>query len=158
MKRHDLREVREPNKKSIHKEGIFIYSHTWEAWGEDKSKQLLQTLNNPKSLNFTQSGNDFNHNYFIAKGSLRDCIEALSYVISMELKAELMSLERQLGTKYKDTVQDLTRHVRQHQAKIRKVCWETGEYFGDGWFIRSSSTRLECECSSQNRAAFNKSS
>lgn len=150
MKRPDLRQVREPEKKNINKEGIFVYSHAWEAWGEDKSRQLLQTLSNPFCLNLAQSGNDFNHNYLIAKGSLFDCLEALSYVISMELNAELMKHER-LGIQQKYPAQELTRHARQRRAEIRRVCWESGEYKGNSWFIRSSLTRSECEWKSQNR-------
>lgn len=145
LKKIDLREVREPEQKIFKREGIFVYSHTWEVWGEEED-----TGNKPESLTFTKSSNDFANNILIVKGSLKDCIEVLSYVILMELHTELMRDKRHGGTRQKNPVQEQTKCIRAKQAEIRKACWENGEYRGDSWFIRSTLTREECQWKSQN--------
>jgi hypothetical protein len=124
-KKNSLREVRA--KSLSRNEEIFAYSDYWEAWeqvGED--------------------GNDPENWEFIADGSLSDCIEALSLIISIELDRAMQDEKKRLGVQYDDFFGELARRHRQKQEDIKKVCLKTGEYKGEGWTIRSQLTRSQC--------------
>lgn len=124
-KKNSLREVRALSKAK--NEDIFAYSDYWEAW-----EQVGEDAGDPENWEF------------MADGSLSDCIEALSLILSIELDRSMQDESKRLGAHYDDFFEELARRHRQKQEDIKKQCWKTGEYKGDGWTIRSILTRAQC--------------
>jgi hypothetical protein len=124
-KKKSLREVRAlSNAKS---QGIFVYSDYWEAW-----EQVDEDADDPENWEF------------MADGSLSDCIEALSLLLSIELDRAMQDESKRLGVHYEDFFGELARRHRQKQEEVKQQCLKAGEYKGHGWTIRSGRTRAQC--------------
>ena len=129
-KKNLLREVRELD--TTKEKYPYAVSDWWEAW-----QCRSDDVDNPE--NWGQ----------VEEGTLQECIQALTNVISRELELEMRQdgSTQRLSAKYDDEPQKFTNEMKKrHQKKrsdIKKQCLMTGKHSGSfgNWVIRSVLTR-----------------
>jgi hypothetical protein len=104
------RKTHSNQEKSIYySKGIFELSEHWEAW---------------ELVDAEESDYDF-----IEEGTLDECLQALTNLISFEVTSEL--LRHNLGP------EEWSRKQQSRREEIKQKCYREGRYKGKGWVIQS---------------------